>query len=451
MWYYSNINEIEITSDIKIVFDTLNNAGYECFIVGGCVRDFLLNKIPHDVDFTTNATPDEMKECFKEFNVIETGIKHGTLTVLINHTPYEITTYRIDGEYLDNRRPESVKFVKDIKDDLARRDFTINAIAYNPSVGFVDCFNGIQDLKDGIIRCVNEPIKRLNEDALRILRALRFSAVLGYKIEPATEKACFELSQLLKNISVERIVVELFKTIIQPNGHKIIFDYIDIWGVVIPELLKMKGFEQHNPHHVHDVLKHTCVALEGATKDLIVCLTVLFHDIGKPESFTMDEKGNGHFYGHALKSVDITRDIFDRLKVNNNTKHQVLTLIKYHDLDLQPTEKYIRRLCYKLGDLEMVKKLILVQRADNYGQAPIHSERIDKFNEIDKIIEKLEHENLSFSLKDLAVDGNDMIEIGLEGKEIGASLKHLLEAVLNDEVKNDKNSLIDYLNKNKQE
>lgn len=441
------MNKIEITDEVKIIFDTLNTAGYECFMVGGCVRDFLLEKTPNDVDFTTNATPDEMKECFKDFNVIETGIKHGTLTVIVNHTPYEITTYRIDGEYLDNRRPESVMFVKDIKNDLARRDFTINAIAYNPSVGFVDCFNGMKDLKDRVIRCVNEPRQRLKEDALRILRALRFSAVLDYKIEPETEKACFELSHLLKNISAERTVIELFKTIVQPNGHKIIFNYIDIWGEIIPELLKMKGFEQHNPHHVHDVLKHTCVALEGAITDLIVRLTVLFHDIGKPDSFTMDEKGNGHFYGHALKSMDITRDIFNRLKVDNNTKNQVLTLIKYHDLDLQPTEKYIRRLCYKLGDLEMVKKLILVQRADNYGQAPIHTERVDKFNEIDKIIAKLEQENLSFSLKDLAVDGKDMLNMGLLGKEIGANLKYLLEAVLNDEVKNNKQELLNYLKK----
>ena len=443
------MKKIEITNEIKVIFDTLNSAGYECFMVGGCVRDFLLNKTPNDVDFTTNATPDEMKQCFKDFNVIETGVKHGTLTVIVNHIPFEITTYRIDGEYLDNRRPESVVFVKDIKNDLARRDFTINAIAYNPNIGFVDCFNGMQDLKDRIIRCVNEPTKRLNEDALRILRALRFASVLGYEIEHETEKACFELAYLLKNISAERIAVELFKTIVQPNSHKIIFDYVDIWGVVIPELLKMKGFKQHNPHHIHDVLKHTCVALEGANDDLIVRLAVLFHDIGKPDSFTMDEKGNGHFYGHALRSVDITKEILNRLKVDNNTKNQVLTLIKYHDLDLQPTERYVRRLCYKLGDLDMVKKLILVQRADNFGQAPIHNERIEKFNQIDNIINKLEHENLSFSLKDLAVNGNDMINLGLTGKDIGASLKYLLEAVLNDEVKNDKQSLLDYLTKNK--
>ena len=443
------MREIEITNEMRIIFDTLNNAGFECFLVGGCVRDFLLNKSPNDIDFTTNATPDEMKECFKNFNVIETGIKHGTLTVIINHKHFEITTYRIDGEYLDNRRPENVIFVNDIKNDLARRDFTINAIAYNPSIGFIDCFNGIDDLKKGLICCVNEPMQRLNEDALRILRALRFSAVLDYKIEPLTEKTCFKLAHLLKNISVERVVTELYKTIIQPNGHKIIFDYIDIWGVVIPELLKMKNFNQRNPHHVHDVLKHTCVALNGAVKDLVICLTVLFHDIGKPDTFTLDEKGNGHFYGHALKSVEITRNIFERLKIDNSTKNQVLTLIKYHDLDLQPTEKYIKRLCYKLGNLEMVKKLILVQRADNFGQAPIHNERIEKFNQIDMIIKKIEQENLSFSLKDLAVNGNDIMNLGLSGKEVGESLNFLLDSVLNDEVKNEKELLINYLKKNK--
>ncbi len=439
------MKNFKITDEINIIFNTLCNAGFECFMVGGCVRDFLLNKTPNDIDFTTNATPDEMKKCFKDFNVIETGITHGTLTVLVNHKPFEITTYRIDGEYAGNRKPKSVEFVKDIKNDLARRDFTINAIAYNPNVGFVDCFNGMKDLKNGIIRCVNEPMQRLNEDALRILRALRFSAVLGYEIESETENACFNLAYLLKNISVERVTVELFKTMTQPNAHKIIFDYIDIWGVVIPELLKMKGFIQYNRHHVHDVLKHTCVALEGSNSDLIIRLAVLFHDIGKPDCFTMDKNGNGHFYGHAQKSVDLTREVFNRLKVDNNTKNQVLKLIEYHDLDLQATEKYVRRLCYKLGNLEMVKKLVLVQRADNFGQAPMHSERLDKFNQIDEIIKKLEQENLSFSLKDLAVNGNDLINIGLTGKEIGVKLKFLLDAVLNNDVKNSKEDLLDYL------
>ena len=438
--------EIKFSNEMNIIFKTLTDSGFNCFIVGGCVRDFLLNKTPHDIDFTTNATPDEMKQCFQNFNIIETGIQHGTLTVIVNQISFEITTFRIDGNYLNNRKPENVEFVSDIASDLARRDFTINAIAYNPIDGFVDCFNGFSDLKNKIIRCVNNPTQRLNEDALRILRALRFSAVLGYEIENETRKACFDLSHLLKNISSERVTIELFKTIVQPTAHQIIFDYIDIWGVVIPELLKMKNFEQHNPHHVHDVLKHTCVALEGANSDLIVRLAILFHDIGKPDSFSFDEKGNGHFYGHALKSVEITREIFNRLKIDNNTKNQVLTLIKFHDLDLQATEKYVKKLCYKLGSLEMVKKLILIQRADNHGQAPIHSERVAKFDKIDDIINKLEQENLSFSLKDLVINGNDLISLGFSGKEIGKALNFLLEAVLSEKVENKKDSLLNYLN-----
>lgn len=442
------MSEIYIEEDVRTVFNILNNAGFECFMVGGCVRDFLLDKKPNDIDFATNATPGEIEECFYGFNLIKTGLEHGTVTVIINKNAYEITTYRVDGDYIDNRRPESVEFVQDITNDLARRDFTINALAYNPSRGIIDCFNGIEDLQNKVIRCVNDPMKRLNEDALRILRALRFSATLGYAVENKTKEACFKLAHLLKNISAERVFAELCKTLVQPDTHKIMFEYIDIWGEIIPELLKMKGFDQRNPHHVHDVLKHTCVALEGADSDLIVRLTILFHDVGKPDSFTMDENGNGHFYGHALKSEEITRVVLNRLKVDNRTKEQVLTLIKYHDLDLQATEKYVKRLCYKLGSLDMVKKLILVQRADNFGQAPLHSERIGKFNQIDNIIKKLEKENLSFSLKDLAVDGYDMINLGLSGKNIGKSLDFILDAVLNEKVLNKRDELLNYIKNN---
>lgn len=442
------MKNIKLTDDMQLIFDTLTSRGYECFLVGGCVRDFLLGKTPNDIDFTTNATPNEMKKCFKEFKLLETGIKHGTLTLLIGNTPYEITTYRTDGDYLDHRHPAEVKYVKNLTEDLARRDFTINAIAYNPSCGFVDPFGGLTDLEKQIIRCVNAPKERFNEDALRILRALRFSATLGYKIETTTQKACFEMAGLTKTLSAERIRTELFKTITQPNAHNIIFDYIDIWGVEIPELLKMKGFNQQNPHHIHDVLKHTCVALEHADNNLIIRLAVLFHDIGKPASFTLDENGNGHFYGHAQKSVEITEKILARLKVDNSTKSQVLTLIKYHDLDLQPTEKYVKKLCYKLGSLQMAKKLLLVQRADNKGQAPIHDERIAKFNEIEKIINTLEQYELSFTLKDLKLNGNDLIDLGYSGQKIGDALKFLLDAVVNEKVKNEKPDLIHYLKDN---
>lgn len=439
------MEKIKLTKEMKIVFEELEGAGFECFLVGGSVRDFLLKKQPSDLDFTTNAMPEEIKACFKTFPVIETGIKHGTVTVLINHSPIEITTYRTDGEYLDNRHPKSVQFVKNLKEDLARRDFTINALAYSEHTGAVDYFGGYEDLKNRKIRCVGDPEKRFTEDALRILRAIRFSAVLDFEVEEETKRACFNLKQKLKNISAERVASELFKTIVQKNAHKIVFEYVDVLGVVIPELLEMKGFLQHNPHHIHDVLKHTTVALEGASDDLIVRLAVLFHDIGKPDAFSMDELGFGHFYGHAKISEEKTRVILNRLKVDNKTKDEVLTLIKYHDLDLQPTEKYVKRLCYKLGSLDLAKKLILVQRADNFGQAPLHPERLLKFDEIDKILAKLEAEELSFSLKDLAVKGGDLMEIGKQGKEIGECLKILLSAYLSGEVKNEKTSLLAYL------
>lgn len=439
------MEKIKLTEEMNIIFDRLEKAGFECFLVGGSVRDFLLKKEPSDLDFTTNATPKEIEACFTDFPVIETGIKHGTVTIIINHNPYEVTTYRKDGEYLDNRHPKLVEFVGNLKEDLARRDFTINALAYNKNVGLVDCFGGLDDLKNQIIRCVGDPEKRFLEDGLRILRALRFSASLGYEIEAETKKACLSHAYLLKNLSAERITSELFKMVVQKNAPEIIFEFVDVLGVVIPELLEMKGFLQHNPHHIHDVLKHTTVALSGAEPDLTIRLAVLFHDIGKPESFSLDEKGFGHFYGHAKISEEKTRAIFNRLKVDNLTKDEVLTLIKYHDLDLQPTEKYLKKLCYKLGSLERVKKLVLVQRADNFGQAPLHSERIAKFDEIDKILEKLEAEELSFSLKDLAVKGGDLMEIGKQGKVIGECLKFLLSAYLNGEVENEKSSLLVYL------
>lgn len=437
------MKQIEITREMKIILDTFNNAGFECFIVGGCVRDFLLGKKPNDIDFATNATPQQTKKCFYNFQIVETGIKHGTLTVIINHIPFEITTYKTGSLISNNTKLNNS--VPNIKEDLSHRDFTINSIAYNLSIGFVDFFGGMQDLKNGIIRCVNNPIERFKEDALRILRALRLAAVLNYKIEKETKDACKKFAYLLKDVAAERIMAELFKTILSPNGHNIIFDYIDVWGVVIPELLKIKGFKQYNPHHIHDVLKHTCVALENADKDLFVCLAILFHDIGKPDTFTLDENGIGHFYGHAAKSVEITKKILNRLRVDNYTQKQVLKLIKFHDLDLQPTKKSMRKLCYKLGDLNLVKKLILVQRADNWGQTMLHTEKFDK---IDEIILQLEQENLSFTLKDLDIDGNDLMDLGIIGKEIGKTLKYLLDAVLNEQVINKKQALLDYLNKN---
>lgn len=346
------MEKIEINNETKIVFDSLEGAGYECFMVGGCVRDYLRGVPPHDIDFATSATPEQIKECFAGYHIIETGIKHGTVTVIIRHIPFEISTYKTDTFRLGEPAARAT-----IHDDLAHRDLTINAIAYHPERGFIDSFEGRRDLERGIIRSVNDPVDRFTEDPLRILRVLRFAAMLGFKIEAQTLSVCVAMAPALKNISPERIRDELCKTIVAPHGHEIMLRFVDIWGAVIPEILKMKGFEQKNPHHIYDVLEHTCVALANTKPELPLRLAVLFHDIGKPECFTIDERGVGHFYGHAKFSADIARAIINRLKFDNDTKANVLTLIKYHDLDIQPNFRYL-------------KKLSLQTRRARYGQKP---------------------------------------------------------------------------------
>ena len=438
---------LKIPSEVVEIIKTICGVGFECFLVGGCVRDFVLGAPYKDLDLTTNATPSEVEKVLSGYKIIETGIKHGTVAVIVNSLPIEITTYRIDGKYDDFRHPNEVTFTQSLIDDLKRRDFTINALAYDGEK-IVDEFNGIEDIKNKIIRCVGNASERFKEDPLRILRAIRFSSVLGFKIEENTKNAMFELKDLLKHISAERIRVEFEKTLLGKNAKSAMLEYVDIFGVVIPELLAMKDFNQFSPHHRYDVLTHTCVALDGAVEDKNVRLAVMFHDIGKPASFSMSSDGVGHFYGHAEKSYEISRKILRRLKYDNKTIEYVTKLIKYHDLDLQASEKYVNRLVYKLGSVECARDLILLQRADNFGQAPIHNERIEKFNKIDVILNEIEKNQLSFSLKDLKVNGKDMLSLGLKGKEIGDALKFLLNAVLDEKVENKKQPLLKYLKQN---
>ena len=442
----SMLKSLKIPIEANEIIKTLNEAGFECFLVGGCVRDFVLGEPYKDLDLTTNATPNEVERVLSEYKIFETGLKHGTVTVIVNSKPIEITTYRIDGKYEDFRHPKSVTFTRNLIDDLKRRDFTINALAYDGK-NIIDEFGGVGDIKNKIIRCVGNASERFKEDPLRILRAIRFSSVLGFTIEENTKKAMFELEHLLKHVSFERIRVEFEKTLLGKNAKSAMIEYVDIFGVVIPELLTMKGFDQHNPHHRYDVLTHTCVALDGATCDKNIRLAVMFHDIGKPASFSLIN-GVGHFYGHAQKSYEISGKILRRLKYDNKTIEYVIKLIKHHDLDLQATEKYINRLVYKLGNVEIVKDLVLLQRADNFGQAPIHNERIEKFDKIDEILKSIEEKQLSFSLKDLKVNGKDMLSLGLKGKEIGDALIFLLNAVLDEKVENKKENLLKFLKQN---
>ncbi|MBQ5565782.1 MAG: HD domain-containing protein, partial [Clostridia bacterium] len=333
---------IFLPDEVKTAIEKISKNGFEAYIVGGCVRDSLLGKTPKDYDITTSASPQEVEKIFSDCRVIETGIKHGTVTVLINSMPLEITTFRIDSEYVDNRHPESVTFTKSLREDTARRDFTMNAIAYNNFTGICDFYGGETDIKNKIVRCVGNPDLRFNEDALRIMRAIRFSSVLGFEIEENTRSSIFKNKELLKNISSERIAAELVKLLCGKNAKKVLCEYIDILGVVMPELLPMKDFDQRNAHHIYDIWTHTAVAVENIEPAPILRLTALFHDIGKPECFFM-KNGQGHFYGHAAVSEKISDNILKRLKFDNTSRETITTLVKLHDIQIEETETAVKR------------------------------------------------------------------------------------------------------------
>ena len=434
---------MQLSSEVKFVLNRLNEAGYEAYLVGGSVRDFLLNKHNKDIDITTNAIPEEVKRIFVDFPVIDTGIKHGTVTILYNNLPIEITTYRIDGEYQDSRHPKEVKFTSSLKEDLSRRDFTINAMAYNNEL--IDYYGGRDDLKNKMLRAVGNPNKRFEEDALRILRGLRFASNLGFSIEEKTILAMRENKLLLKNISSERIQNELNAILLGDYVKDVMLDYYDIFEVILPEITPCVCFDQHNSHHIYDVYAHIIVAVSSAVKDKVVRLTLLFHDLGKPESFSLDENKNGHFYRHAEKSEIIARNILNRLKYDNESKRQILTLVRYHDAILQDDVKQVKRWLNRLGE-DIFRKLIEVQIGDNFAQHPKHRDRQVTLNNIKKLIDQIIAENNCFSLRQLAVNGYDMIELGYEKFQIKSALQYLLNAVINNEVENERDKLIKYLN-----
>ena len=433
---------MQLSSEVKFVLNRLNEAGYEAYLVGGSVRDFLLNKHNKDIDITTNAIPEEVKRIFVDFPVIDTGIKHGTVTILYKNLPIEITTYRIDGEYQDSRHPKEVKFTSSLKEDLSRRDFTINAMAYNNEL--IDYYGGRDDLKNKMLRAVGNPNKRFEEDALRILRGLRFASNLGFSIEEKTILAMRENKLLLKNISSERIQNELNAILLGDYVKDVMLDYYDIFEVILPEITPCVCFDQHNSHHIYDVYAHIIVAVSSAVKDKVVRLTLLFHDLGKPESFSLDENKNGHFYRHAEKSEIIARNILNRLKYDNESKRQILTLIRYHDAILQDDVKQVKRWLNRLGE-DMFRKLIEVQIGDNFAQHPKHRDRQVTLNNIKKLIDQIIAENNCFNLRQLAVNGYDMIELGYEKFQIKSALQYLLNAVINNEVENERDKLINYL------
>ncbi len=439
---------IILPDKIERVISTLITNGFEAFIVGGCVRDFLMGITPHDYDVTTSATPLQVKKCFENEKIIETGLKHGTVTLVVDGENIEITTYRIDGEYQDNRRPESVAFSTSIEDDLKRRDFTVNSIAYNSTSGFVDLFSGREDIVNGVITCVGDADKRFGEDALRILRALRFASTLGFEISKETSDSIHRNKELILNVSAERIWIEFKKLICGKNAYNVLLEYSDVVGVFIPEMLKSVNFEQNTPYHCYDVYKHTLTAINNAPYDEIIRLSLFFHDIGKPYVYSEDENGIGHFYTHAKKSEEIAEAVLTRLKTDNFTKEKVCNFVKYHDRLIDETEKAVKRLLTRFS-FEDMRTLLIIKRCDNLAQAPhVHVERCAHLDRLNAIVDKIERDCACLSLRTLNINVNDLKALGIkEGRMIGEILDFVLKSVINEDVPNDRECLLKFVEK----
>ena len=430
---------MRIPKDVKVILNKLNECGYEAYVVGGCVRDSLIGKQPKDWDICTNAKPEQTMEVFKGFHIIPTGLQHGTITVMLNGEGYEITTYRVDGDYSDGRHPDSVSFTSSLSEDLARRDFTFNAMAYSEDEGIVDLYGGVEDLKKKRLKCVGNPTERFNEDALRIMRAIRFSSVLGCKIEENTHNSMVELYTNLDKIAKERINVEFSKMLCGKTPMFMLNEYQFIFSYIIPEIKPMIGFKQNNPYHWLDVWNHSLhVLFEVKEKDLALRLAALFHDIGKPSCYVEGEDGVGHFYGHADKSVEITEKIMKDLKYSNDMIDEVLTLIKYHDMQISLSNKFIRRMLNKMPK-ETFEKLLVLKKADILGQAKVDREkRLGEVDKLGQMLAEFKMEEECFSLKQLKINGNDLIKMGIKpGKEMGQILNKLFEMVIEEEIEND--------------
>lgn len=436
---------VEVPAPVNYIIQELEKCGHEVYMVGGCVRDSVLGKKPHDYDICTSATPDEILKAFPNEEIIPTGLQHGTITILINKEPFEVTTYRIDGDYSDNRRPDNVTFTKNLVEDLRRRDFTINAMAYNPKTGLIDPFNGMEDIKYKKIRCVGSAEDRFNEDALRILRAIRFEAQLGFAGLPETMFEIERQYERLKNISIERINSEFCKIVASEQFCVELVLYPNVFSLFIPELKDLIGFQQNNPYHAYDVFDHTAHAIEKCeSDDLVVRLAVFFHDFGKPHSYQDGEDGIRHFKGHGKVSAEITDSIMKRLRFDNETRNKVVELVYYHDATFEVGNKYVKRWLNKIGEKQF-RRLLEIRKANIKGQKPDYEEsRIEKVCNIESIFEEILQEQECFSLKDLAVNGNDVKKtMNLkEGKDIGYWLNEILKRVMDGELKNNRDDLI---------
>ena len=445
---------MELPRTVSDLIARLEQAGFSAYAVGGCVRDTLLSLCPHDWDLCTSARPEEMLEVFRGEHVVETGLKHGTLTVVVNHVPYEITTFRTDGTYTDHRHPDSVSFVDDVAGDLARRDFTVNAMAYSPHTGLVDLFGGQEDLARRVIRCVGVPSERFTEDALRILRALRFASVFDFTVDPATEEALHLLAPSLENVAAERIREELFRLLCGPGAGRILRSFPDVLGCVIPEILPMVGYDQRNHHHHYDLWEHTVQCVENVPPDPVMRLTMLLHDTGKPAVRTVDDHGEAHYRGHQAASAEIAERVTLRLRCDRETMDSVVCLVRNHDIPLRTDSgavnldrSFLLHRLNRFGE-EKLRALFLIHHADRIATGYSSREREDRrLEERMGALDALLASRPCFTLKDLAVNGNDLTALGLKGPAVGDALHRLLEAVMNGQVSNSKDELNDFVTK----
>ena len=429
-----------IPESVRCCLDRLENAGFAAYVVGGCVRDHLLGLTPSDYDMCTAALPEETEAIFADHRLVLAGKKHGTVGVVTEDGVIEITTFRTEGDYQDNRHPEWVAFVPDIEQDLARRDFTVNAMAYSPTRGYADPFGGRDDLQHKILRAVGEPARRFTEDSLRILRGVRFAVRYGLTPEENTLNAMVSLRHLMENLARERVYEELSKLLPLVSAQDLI-RFSPIFAAVIPELEACIGFQQHNPHHLYDVFTHTAQVVAAVPGDLTLRWAALLHDIGKPATFTLDEEGRGHFYGHAKVSAQMADAILRQLKAPTALREQVVTLIEHHMTPLTPDKKILRRRLSALGS-ENLNRLLLLQEADWFGRGVEEIRENGDFSEIRQILSEIEAENACLSLKDLAINGHDLMDLGITGPQIGKTLNALLAQVLDEQLPNETDALL---------
>ncbi|MBO5733794.1 MAG: CCA tRNA nucleotidyltransferase [Clostridia bacterium] len=435
---------VKLSKESREVIEKLHNKGFLAYAVGGCVRDSLLGKVPYDFDVTTDATPQEVKQLFHK--TIDTGIAHGTVTVMINSIPIEVTTFRTDGEYIHNRKPQTVTLVKDVREDLSRRDFTINALCYNDKEGILDLFGGIEDLKNKTIRAVGEPKKRFTEDALRILRAVRFSAQLGFTIEENTKKAIMTCAHLVKNLSVERIAAEFEKILMSdsPEHIKMLYD-LGVLEEICPEMCDCFRQNQNTRWHLYDVGTHSLKVIKNCPKLAHLRYAALMHDWGKPHTHGINDLGEDMFRNHAKKSEELSENFCRKYKFSNQLRDKAVRLVKYHDIEILPEKKYVKRAVNKVGD-DIFVDLIALKRADCLSQnLELTAERLPYIDRLLELYTEIKENKEPFGVKNLAINGNDLKELGFYGKEIGRVLDLLLEKVIENPKLNEKDKLIEMI------